>query len=118
MSPTKRPEVHVLIPKTITGLRRDDHHFTTVVPLRWLLDNIISGLALEDAQRDLEDGKSVDPRAAQLVALRANMQRPFQKVTHEKRSVGGQSMLVPKLVPTAKLKNTLGDLKDYMVQQF
>lgn len=27
-------------------------------------------------------------------------------------------MLIPKLVPTAKMKNTLGDLRDYLVQQF
>jgi hypothetical protein len=108
----------VLILKTVTGLRRDDCHFTAVVPFRWLLDNIISGLVLEDAQRDLEDGKSVDKRAAELAPMRAKMQRPFQKLTHEKRSIGGRSTLVAKRVPTPKLKNTSGDLRDYMVRQF
>ena len=55
----------MLIPKTITGLRRDDMASTSRRPCSaGYSTNIISGLALEDAQRDLEEGKSVHPRAA------------------------------------------------------
>ncbi|MEA2826032.1 MAG: hypothetical protein QOG43_471, partial [Actinomycetota bacterium] len=108
----------MLIPKTITGLRRNDHHFTTVVPFQWLLENIISGLVLEDAARDMAEGKAVDKRAAELAPLRAKMQRPFRKQEMERKSVRGEIVVVPKLTPTAKMKNTQGDLRDYLVQQF
>ena len=104
--------------KTITGLRWNDFHFTTVVPLQWLLDNVISGLVLESAQRDLDEGLSVDPRAAELAPLRAQMQRPFEDVVHEKRVVRGEVVYVRTLRKTAKYRNTLGGLTDYLLNQF
>jgi hypothetical protein len=107
-----------LVPKTVTGLRWDDHHFTTVVPFSWLMENIISGLVLEDAVRDMLEGKAVDQRAEQLAPMRDKMQRPFKKVQVEKRSVAGESVEVLTLAPTPKFKNTTGSLRDYLVQQF
>ena len=107
-----------LVPKTVTGLRWDDHHFTTVVPFSWLLENIISGLVLEDAMRDMKEGKAVDPRAAQLAPIRDKMQRPFRKAHVEKRSVAGESVDVIVWEKTPKYKNTTGPLKEYLVTQF
>ncbi|WP_086666405.1 hypothetical protein [Lentzea kentuckyensis] len=108
----------MLIPKTITGIRRSEFHFTTVVPFQWVLDNHISGLVLEEAMRDLADGKSVDPRAEVLAPMRGMMQRPFLKANLERRSVGGKSVPVTRLVPTAKMKNTTGALREYLLKQF
>src|SRR5438094_7106583 len=108
----------MLVTRTITGLRRNDHHFTTVVSFQWLLENIISGLVLEDAARDMAEGKSVDKRAAELAPLREKMQRPFQILDMERRSIRGEVAVVPRLRPTAKMRNTQGDLRDYLVQQF
>lgn len=108
----------MLIPKTITGIRWNEFHFTTVVPFQWVLENHISGLVLEDALRDLEEGNSVDARAATLAPLRQKMQRPFRRMEMERRSVGGESVQVPKLVPTPKMRNTQGALRDYLLQQF
>ena len=108
----------MLIPKTVTGIRWNENHFTTVVPFQWVLDNHISGLVLEDAMRDLADGKAVDPRAEQLGPLREKMQRPFRRVDIERRSVGGESVQVQRLTPTPKMKNTTGPLRDYLLQQF
>ncbi|WP_433506051.1 hypothetical protein ACQP04_05910 [Pseudonocardia halophobica] len=88
------------------------------MPFQWVLDNHISGLVLEDAVRDLEEGKTVDPRTAQLAPIRAKMQRPFQKVDFERRSIGGESVPVQRLNPTPKMKNTMGDLRDYLLKQF
>ncbi|WP_433370525.1 hypothetical protein ACQPZX_45675 [Actinoplanes sp. CA-142083] len=108
----------MLIPQTITGIRWNEFHFTTVVPFRWVLENHISGLVLEDAMRDLAEGKAVDPRAAQLGPVRERMQRPFRRVVMERRSVGGESVRVRTMASTPKLRNTMGSLRDYLLQQF
>jgi hypothetical protein len=81
----------VLTRKTITGVRWDDNHFTTIVPFQWVLDNHISGLALEDAMRDLAEGKAVDPRAEQLGPLGERLQRPFKRFEVVRRRVGVES---------------------------
>jgi hypothetical protein len=107
-----------LVPKTVTGLRWDDHHFTTVVPFSWLMENIVSGLVLEDAMRDLAESKAVDARTGQLAPIRDRMQRPFKKAQVEKRSIAGESVEVLTWEPTPKFKNTTGSLRDYLVRQF
>ncbi|WP_433299626.1 hypothetical protein ACQP2F_00320 [Actinoplanes sp. CA-030573] len=104
--------------QTVSGLRRSDNHFTTVMPFKWLLDNFASGLVLEDALRDIDQGFTVDERVAQLAPMRAKMQRPFQRTVVQKRSVNGQSVSVSVLDPTPKLKNTKGPLRDYLLRQF
>ncbi|GLY00965.1 hypothetical protein [Actinoplanes sp. NBRC 101535] len=108
----------MLIPKLITGLRWNDFHFTTVVPFHWVIDNIVSGLVLEDALRDIGEGLSVDPRAEQLAPLRKKIQRPFRKEVTERRSVGGRSVPVRRLVATRKLENTRNGLRDYLLNTF
>ncbi|MGK3203807.1 hypothetical protein [Amycolatopsis sp. MEPSY49] len=108
----------MLVPKTITGIRRNEFHFTTVVPLNWVIEHHVSGLVLEQAIRDIAEGNSVDPRAKKLARMRQRMQRPFQKKALERRSVAGESKQVEKLVPTAKMRNSLGPLRAYLLEQF
>ncbi|ANZ36441.1 hypothetical protein BBK82_10575 [Lentzea guizhouensis] len=108
----------MFIPKKITGIRRSEFHFTTVVPFSWVLENHVSGLVLEDAMRDMQEDKSVDPRVAELAPIRSRMQRPFLRDGIEKRSIGGKSVVVPVKTPTSKLVNTKGSLRDYLLQQF
>lgn len=116
MSTSKGPTL--LVPQTITGFQRGDRHFTTVVPFRWLLDNVVSGLVLEDAERDIDEGNPVDPRAAQLVQFRKKMQRPFRKSVTERRSVAGRSVPVVALAATQKMKNSVGPLRKYLLEEF
>ncbi|MBB5852615.1 hypothetical protein ACFQ05_04935 [Amycolatopsis umgeniensis] len=68
--------------------------------------------------REMEEGLSVEPRAAKLAPLRGRMQRPFQKKALEKRSVAGESTLVERYIATAKMKNTQGPLRAYLLDQF
>lgn len=104
--------------RTITGLRITDQKFTTVVPFRWLLDNTISGLVLEQAERDMADGLTVDRRTAEMAKPRRAMQRPFQVESVERRSVKGETVERAVLKDTAKYKNSKGPLKEYLLKQF
>lgn len=104
--------------KSVTGLEWNENHFTTVVPFKWIVDNLISGLVLEQAERDLAQGLSVDSRAAQLASMRGKMQRPFEDVVRTKKSIRGESVEIDQLRPTAKLVNTRGSLRDYLLEQF
>ncbi|MEV6298196.1 hypothetical protein AB0M02_02195 [Actinoplanes sp. NPDC051861] len=116
MSTSKGPTL--LVPQTITGFQRDERHFTTVVPFRWILDNIVPGLALEEAEREIDEGNPVDPRARQLAPFRRKMQRPFLKPVTERRSIAGRSVPVVTLAPTQKMKNSVGPLRKYLLEQF
>jgi hypothetical protein len=102
----------------ITGIRRSDFHFTTVTTLGWVLDQHVSGLVLEQALRDVDNDVPVDPHTEELATFRRDIQRPFEKKALERRSVAGESILVERFVPTAKMNNTRGALRTYMLEQF
>jgi hypothetical protein len=104
--------------REITGVRTGPNHFTTVVPLRWVVDNCVSGLTLEQAERDITDGLAVDKRAAELAPFRAKLQRRFQLEKTEYRSRKGERIAIKVLKDQPKLKNSRGPLRDYLIQQF
>jgi len=103
---------------SITGLKITPNKFTTVVPFQWLLQNTIGGLVLEQATRDVAEGLSVDERTAAMAEPRAAMQRPFQTMRVQRRSVKGQIVEKPVLKDEPKYKNAKGDLKEYLLKQF
>jgi hypothetical protein len=92
--------------KTITGWKNSDYHFTTVVPLRWILDNCVSGLVLEQTALDIANGMNVDEKLRSLALIRESMQRPFH------HTIGGR------VTETQKLKNAQGELKRYLIDKF
>lgn len=105
-------------PKTVVAIRHDAKHITFSYTVGELLAQTIPGMALEEAVRDIEAGKSVDSRTATLARIRKTMQRDFTLAKAVKKSVAGESVTALTYVPTAKRKNADGALKTYLQTQW
>ena len=101
-------------PKTVIATRHDGRHITFTYTVGELLDRTIPGMALESAVRDMEEGRSVDTRTAELAGIRKVMQRDFLQAKAIKKSVAGESVTALKYEPTAKKRNADGSLKVYL----
>lgn len=105
-------------PKTVIATRHDAKHITFTYTVAELLDRTIPGMALEQAARDIEDGKAVDERTATLAGIRAAMQRDFEQAKAVRKSVAGESVTAITYEATAKKRNADGSLKIYLQQQW
>lgn len=113
----------MIISETLTGIYVNDNRFTAVVPFKWVLDHVYSGLELEDAISKQEKidagmagiGSAVDPRTLSVAKARAKMQRPFQVLSTNKKVKQGSVIHEKTLKQTPKYTNARGPLKDYLV---
>jgi hypothetical protein len=105
-------------PKTVIATRHDAKHITFTYTVAELLDRTIPGMALEQAARDIEEGKAVDERTATLAAIRGAMQRDFEQAKAVRKSVAGESVTAITYEATAKKRNADGSLKIYLQQQW
>lgn len=101
-------------PKTVIATRHDAKHITFTYTVGELLDRTIPGMALERAARDIDEGKSVDPRTEELAGIRQAMQRDFEQAKAVKKSVAGESVTTIAYESTAKKRNAEGSLKIYL----
>src|SRR6476659_5958674 len=108
------------IPKQLGGIRRNDNIFTTVIPISYLTELTIPGMAFEPREVSGEAFDHLDARVQELMEARGTIQRAFfhramknvrvvDPVTGEKRTERRPEAWTA----TRKYDNATGELQRY-----